>query len=259
MVRKMGLEDAVAAEHGAYNEDRQPIELGICHGHAAQGGTYHYHADGNCMHWHPDEGESIENDYDESTIQAVAQNTYDGNHSKVIGVAFDGYPIYGFWGYDDQMNVVEMKSSYQLKSGETGYNGIDSYEYVEGLGHLDACNGHFGPTPDFPQGIYHYHTTMQNGDGEMGFPYFLICYHGEADMSSDAGAGQGGGGGDPCAGYGETWGPGIGPPPPGCGGGGGGAGAQLEDIENASRTVLSPYATIWIVLFIFALIMRQRD
>jgi len=251
--------DAVAAEHGAYNEDRQPIELGICHGHAAQGGTYHYHADGNCMHWHPGEGESIENDYDDSTIQAVAQNTYDGNHSKVIGVAFDGYPIYGFWGYDEQMNVVEMKSSYQPKTGETGYNGIDSYEYVEGLGHLDVCNGHFGPTPDFPQGIYHYHTTMQNGDGEMGFPYFLICYHGEADMSSDAGAGQGGGGGDPCAGYGETWGPGIGPPPPGCGGGGGGAGAQLEDIENVSRTVLSPYATIWIVLFILVLITRQRN
>ena len=251
--------DAVAAEHGAYNEDRQPIELGICHGHAAQGGTYHYHADGNCMHWHPENGESIENDYDESTIQAVAQNTYDGNHSEVIGVAYDGYPIYGFWGYDDQMNVVEMKSSYKLKQGETGYNGIDSYEYVEGFGHLDVCNGHFGPTPDFPQGIYHYHTTMQNGDGEMGFPYFLICYHGEADMSSDAGAGQGGGGDDPCAGYGETWGPGIGPPPAGCGGGGGGAGAQLEDVEHASITVLSPFATIWIVLFIFALIIRQRS
>ena len=58
----------------------------------------------------------------------------------------------------------------------------------KGLGHLDACNGHFGLTPDFPQGIYHYHTTMQNGNGDMGFPYFLICYHGEADMSSDAGA-----------------------------------------------------------------------
>jgi hypothetical protein len=210
------------------------------------------------MHWHPENGESIENDYDESTIQAVAQNTYDGNHSEVIGVAYDGYPIYGFWGYDDQMNVVEMKSSYKLKQGETGYNGIDSYEYVEGFGHLDVCNGHFGPTPDFPQGIYHYHTTMQNGDGEMGFPYFLICYHGEADMSSDAGAGQGGGGDDPCAGYGETWGPGIGPPPAGCGGGGGGAGAQLEDVEHASITVLSPFATIWIVLFIFALIIRQR-
>ena len=87
----------------------------------------------------------------------------------------------------------------------------------------------------------------------MGFPYFLICYHGEAELDA------GGGGGADCSGHGVTWGPGIGPPPPGCGGGGGGAGAQLEDIENASRTVLSPYATIWIVLFIFALIARQRN
>ena len=240
--------DAVAAEHGAYNEDRQPIELGICHGHAAQGGTYHYHADANCMHWHPAEGESIENDYDESTIQAIAQNTYDGNHSMVIGVAFDGYPIYGFWGYDDQMNVVEMKSSYELKDGETGYNGIDDYKYTEGLGHLDQCNGHFGPTPDFPQGIYHYHTTMQNGDGDMGFPYFLICYHGEADMSSDSGAGQGGGGGQgggDCDGYGETWGPGIGPPPPGCGGG---QGAQSEISTISSTTIFDPMALIIIGL-----------
>ena len=39
--------DAVASHHGVYHEDRQPIELGICHGHAAQGGTYHYHADAN--------------------------------------------------------------------------------------------------------------------------------------------------------------------------------------------------------------------
>jgi hypothetical protein len=237
--------DAVAAEHGAYNEDRQPIELGICHGHAAQGGTYHYHADGNCMHWHPEAGESIENDYDESTIQAVAQNTYDGNHSKVIGVAYDGYPIYGFWGYDDNMNVVEMKSSYELKNGQTGYNGIDDYQYTEGLGHLDVCNGHFGPTPDFPQGIYHYHTTMQNGDGDMGFPYFLICYHGEADMSSDAGGGQGGGG--DCDGFGDTWGPGIGPPPAGCEGGQGGQGGQSE-ISIIDNWTFDPMILLIIVL-----------
>ncbi|MDP6864245.1 MAG: YHYH protein [Candidatus Poseidoniaceae archaeon] len=225
--------DAVAAEHGVYNEDRQPIELGLCHGHAAQGGTYHYHADSNCMHWHPEEGENIKDDYDDSAPELVAPNTYDGNHSKVIGVAFDGYPIYGFWGYDDEMNVVEMKSSYELKSGETGYNGIDDYQYVEGLGHLDVCNGHFGITPDFPQGIYHYHTTMQNGDGDMGFPYFLICYHGEADMSGDDD--------DPCAGFGETWGPGIGPPPPGCEGGG--QNGQAEGMV-VSAWQFNPFAII---------------
>ena len=141
-----------------------------------------------------------------------------------------------------------MKSSYELKDGETGYNGIDDYKYTEGLGHLDRCNGHFGPTPDFPQGIYHYHTTMQNGDGEMGFPYFLICYHGEADMTSDTGGGQGGGGGGNCDGYGETWGPGIGPPPAGCGGGGGGAGAQSEISQISTTTIFNPMALIIIVL-----------
>ena len=44
----------------------------------------------------------------------------------------DGYPIYGLWGFDDNMDVVEMRSSYQLKEGETGYNGIDDYEFVQG-------------------------------------------------------------------------------------------------------------------------------
>ena len=239
--------DAVASHHGVYVEDRQPIELGVCHAHAGQGGTYHYHADANCLHWHPEEGEDM-HDYDISTPTVVANNTYDGNHSQVIGVAMDGYPIYGFWGYDDDMNIVEMTSSYRLKPGETGYNGIDDYEYVLGLGHLDVCNGHYGPTPDFPEGIYHYHSTIVNGEGAMGFPYFLICYHGEAELDA-------GGGGADCSGHGVTWGPGIGPPPPGCEGG---PGAQLEDVENASRTVVSPYAMIWLLLFAFAMLMRRR-
>ena len=244
--------DAVASQHGMYEEDRQNIELGVCHGHSGMGGTYHYHADANCLHWHPEEGEDM-HDYDISTPSVVANNTYDGNHSKVIGVAMDGYPIYGFWGYDDDMNIVEMTSSYRLKPGETGYNGIDDYEYVPGLGHLDVCNGHFGPTPDFPDGIYHYHSTMMNGEGDMGFPYFLLCYHGETFLD------EGGGGGDPCAGYGETWGPGIGPPPDGCGGGGGGPGAQFENVELVpTQAILSPYPIILFLLLISSIIWRRR-
>ncbi|MGA0353422.1 MAG: hypothetical protein ACO3NY_07225, partial [Poseidonia sp.] len=66
--------DAVASQHGAYEEDRQPIELGVCHAHNGQGGTFHYHADANCLHWHPDDGETML-DYDISTPAAVAQNT----------------------------------------------------------------------------------------------------------------------------------------------------------------------------------------
>ena len=242
--------DAVASHHGVYQEDRQPIELGVCHAHNGQGGTFHYHADANCLHWHPDEVETML-DYDISTPAAVAQNTANGSHSAVIGVAMDGYPIYGLWGYDDQMNVVEMRSSYQLKEGETGYNGIDDYVYVQGLGHLDVCNGHFGPTPEFPDGIYHYHSTMMNGEGDMGFPYFLLCYHGETLLD------EGEGDGTDCSGYGVTWGPGIGPPPEGCGGGG--PGAQLEDVELvSSQTILSPYSVILILLLVSAMIWRWR-
>ena len=237
--------DAVASHHGVYHEDRQPIELGVCHAHNGQGGTFHYHADVNCLHWHPDVGEDMF-DYDISTPAAVAQNTANGSHSAVIGVSMDGYPIYGLWGYDDQMNVVEMKSSYKLKEGETGYNGIDDYVYVQGLGHLDVCNGHFGPTPEFPNGIYHYHSTMMNGEGAMGFPYFLLCYHGETFLDE--------GGDVDCSGFGETWGPGIGPPPPGCEGGPGG---QLTDVSLVSAPAFSPLAVMWMLALAF-LFLRQR-
>jgi len=242
--------DAVASQHGAYEEDRQPIELGVCHAHNGQGGTFHYHADANCLHWHPDEGETIL-DYDISTPAAVAQNTANGSHSGVIGVSMDGYPIYGLWGYDDQMNVVEMKSSYKLKEGETGYNGIDDYVYVQGLGHLDVCNGHFGPTPEFPDGIYHYHSTMMNGEGDMGFPYFLLCYHGETFLD------EGDDGAD-CSGFGETWGPGIGPPPPGCENEGGGPplSGQVSSVEPVSSLVYSPL--VWVWMGALALVFLRR-
>ena len=244
--------DAVASHHGVYEEDRQPIELGVCHAHNGQGGTFHYHADANCLHWHPDEGEDML-DYNISTPAAVAENTANGSHSAVIGVAMDGYPIYGLWGYDDQMNIVEMKSSYKLKDGETGYNGIDDYIYLQGLGHLDVCNGHFGPTPEFPDGIYHYHSTMMNGEGDMGFPYFLLCYHGETFLD------EGNGGAD-CSGFGETWGPGIGPPPPGCEGGpGGGQGGQLSEVSAIPSAVASPAVMLWMLAFALLFLRQRRD
>jgi len=231
--------DAVASHHGVYNEDRQPIELGVCHAHSGMGGTFHYHADANCLHWHAHEGQSML-DYDISTPSAVSANTDNGSHSAVIGVSMDGYPVYGLWGFDENMTVVEMRSSYRLKAGETGYNGIDDYEYVAGLGDLDVCNGHFGPTPEFPDGIYHYHSTMLNGEGEMGFPYFLLCYHGETFLD------EGDGGAD-CSGFGETWGPGIGPPPPGCENEGGGPppGGQVSSVEPVSSLAFSPLVWAW--------------
>lgn len=39
-------------------------------------------------------------------------------HSKIIGLSFDGYPIYGPYGYDDSGNIIKVSSSYRLKVGE---------------------------------------------------------------------------------------------------------------------------------------------
>ena len=202
--------DAVALEEGAYEQEEgeQQVDLGVCHGHSGPGGVYHYHADANCIHWHGEEGETM---YDYNLDSQRTLST----HSKIVGFALDGYSIYGYTGWNDEGEVVEMTSSYQLKDGADGSGGINDYEYIQGLGTLDACNGIFSETPDWPEGIYHYHTTMFNGDGGIGFPYFINCYAGELPSGDDSGDDDE----DPCAGHGETWGPGIGPPPDGCGGG----------------------------------------
>ena len=107
--------DAVALHHGLCVEDCQPIELGICGGHSGPGGVYHYHYDANCMHWHPTGADA------DMPWASYTQEQVDATeHAKVLGFAFDGYPIYGVHGWDDEGNVAEMTSSYRLKDGENG-------------------------------------------------------------------------------------------------------------------------------------------
>jgi plastocyanin len=292
--------DAVATHIGQYTETEQEIWLGVCGAHAGPGGTYHYHYDGNCMHWHPEnEGEthqvSITDDKDflpedltinvgdtvtwtndddsshtvtaedgqfhsenmeeeatwsytftetgtydygcnyhggmEGSVSVVEEDeeviwtdyTFDqvdnSVHSPIIGFAFDGYPIYGAYGTVDG-EVTLMRSSYELNDEADGSNGIQDYQYIKDSGHLDACNGVLSVTPEFPDGIYHYHSTMPvEVDGEMttnhAFPYFINCYAGIAITSNMEGGGgmQGppdadgdgvGDGWDMCADTGDT-------------------------------------------------------
>ena len=184
--------DAVAHEIGIYDEDRQEIDLGICGAHTGPGG-YHYHFDGNCMHWHNETNEH--SDYEFSKID-------NSTHSPIIGFAFDGYPIYGSYGHVDG-DVTLMRSNYILKENSgMGYNGIDDYEYSpDNGGHLDACNGRFSATPEFPDGIYHYYSTMpvmgDNPNANNAFPYFINCYRGISETSNEDGGALDGGGGEP--------------------------------------------------------------
>jgi hypothetical protein len=90
----------------------------------------------------------------------------------MLGYAADGFPVYNQYCLSDPLKVgskgMKMKSSCKVKSGNRPdgspggkYDGtfLQDYEFIQGLGTLDLCNGHFGITPQNPKGIYHYHIT----------------------------------------------------------------------------------------------------
>jgi hypothetical protein len=95
-------------------------------------------------------------------------------HSPVVGWAADGFPIYALYGYangrNDDAGVKSLKSSYRIKNGMRPggaeapggrHDGafIADYEFSEGSGDLDQCNGASVHTPDFPSGTYAYFLT----------------------------------------------------------------------------------------------------
>jgi hypothetical protein len=82
--------------------------LDSCNGHPTPMGQYHYHALPPCITQVVDEADGP---------------------SHIIGVAFDGFPIYG----DRAMDGSKLTAS-----------------------QLDGCNGITSPTPEFPKGLYHY-------------------------------------------------------------------------------------------------------
>jgi hypothetical protein len=70
-----------------------------------------------------------------------------GEHSVIVGYLLDGFAIYGPQDVDGDIPTD-----------------------------LDGCNGHFGATLEFPEGVYHYHTTEVR-------PYVPTCYSGEVTIT----------------------------------------------------------------------------
>jgi hypothetical protein len=96
-----------------------------CNGHPGPMGAYHYHGLPSCI---------------TSKIDTAT------GPSHILGVALDGFPIYG----DRSMSGKMIKA-----------------------GQLDACNGIYSATPEFPGGIYHYVLlNTKNNRSSLG------CYHG---------------------------------------------------------------------------------
>ena len=138
--------------------------------HTQPNGAYHYHGSPN----------------------ALFDGTGD-SESGTVGFAADGFPIYGLYIEDDD-GVREVQSSYQLIQGNRPtldlggssaqhsgqpYDGTfrQDYEYVEGSGDLDECNGMF------KDGSYGYYVTS-------GFPYIVGCFKGTPDASFVGGGGN---------------------------------------------------------------------
>jgi hypothetical protein len=133
------------------------------HAHVQPTGTYHYHG----------------------IPEGFVDKQNKGTEPTLIGWAADGFPIYARYGYldpaDASSGTVVIQSSYQLKSSPDANRPAESlyamgtftqdYEFVDGSGDLDECNGRTGVTPEFPNGIYHYYATD-------GYPYLQRCVKG---------------------------------------------------------------------------------
>jgi hypothetical protein len=142
--------------------------------HPQPTGLYHYHGNPKAM-------------FDQTCDVS-------GNASPVIGFAADGYPVYGLCFLDSQTGSVrKATSSYALRNNggvrqaegsyltpTAGNGGIvsDNYdgqfrndwEYVQGSGDLDECNGME------VNGQYGYYITDA-------FPWVLNCFKGQPDAS----------------------------------------------------------------------------
>ena len=110
-----------------------------------------------------------------------------GNSSTMTLIAWaaDGFPIYARYGYseanDPASPLKSMTGSYQYVSTvPSSRPAVSTYPlgtfaqdwtYVAGSGDLDECNGRYGVTPEFPEGIYHYYATDT-------YPFFQRCVKG---------------------------------------------------------------------------------
>lgn len=163
-------------QNAIYFEHLETETMDSCLGHPNNMHEYHLHVHPPCL-------------YDE---------TNNMQHSPIIGFAFDGFPIYGAYGYtnpDGTGPVKRMIPSFRLRdisARTTLPDGtelpadlygpslseyplgayVEDFEYLPGSGDLDYHNGRFCVTPEYPDGIYAYFVTLDSLL-EPAFPYVL--------------------------------------------------------------------------------------
>ncbi|MEK7253764.1 MAG: YHYH protein, partial [Bacteroidota bacterium] len=179
---------------GVWNRDAVPAEMDgfdCDKGHPANG-NYHHHQNPSAFDMDLVEVSNICDTYPADALYVVDST----EHSPLLGFAYDGFPIYGAYSYlnkDGTGGVVRMKSSYGLRNITVRTHYADGTNVTDGppvstnypLGRyredyefnpseapdsLDEHNGRFCVTPEYPNGIYCYFTTVDENWNSY-YPY----------------------------------------------------------------------------------------
>ena len=92
-------------------------------------GQYHYHAEPKALRYQL--GDNMQATYDATNhTYSYTEDTSNPHHSPILGWSFDGYPIYGPYGYtsplDPNSGVSRMRSGFVLRNGLNGTTNISS-------------------------------------------------------------------------------------------------------------------------------------
>lgn len=175
----------------AWNRDAIPAEMGgfDCNKAHPAMGNYHHHQNPSAFNLDLVVKSNICDTYPADGLYVI--NTT--QHSPLIGFAYNGFPIYGAYGYANTNGtggIVRIKSSYQLRTNTTRANGPainqvvgtqtffngyfrEDYEYVahpSDQSYLDEHNGRFCVTPEYPAGTYAYFCTVDENHNSA-YPY----------------------------------------------------------------------------------------
>jgi len=184
----------------SWNRDAVPAEkpgFDCSKGHPAMG-NYHHHQNPSAYKLDLTVISTVCNLYDSDGLYAIDSTV----HSPLIGFAYDGFPIYGAYGYKNTNGtggITRIKSGYQYRNitARTVWaDGTDvpdgpavsttyplgyfreDYEFVSHAGqedYLDEHNGRFCVTPEYPNGIYCYFATV-DANWNSSYPYAVGPY-----------------------------------------------------------------------------------
>ncbi|WP_309641576.1 YHYH protein [Flavobacterium sp.] len=177
----------------AWNRDAIPAEragFDCAKAHPAMG-NYHHHQNPSAFNLDLVVSSNVCDLYPSDGLYVINAS----EHAPLLGFAYDGFPIYGAYAFnntDGTGGISRMKSSYQLKvqttrtngpavnqvvGTQTFFNGYfrEDYEYVAHPSdptYLDAHNGRFCITPEYPLGIYCYFATVDENHKST-YPYVV--------------------------------------------------------------------------------------